>query len=89
MRIGIPKEIKNNENRVAMTPAGVMHLVKEGHQVYIEQGAGMGSAFTDEEYVSAGAVLVTTAKEAWAQDLVMKVKEPLPSEYTYLRRAMA
>jgi alanine dehydrogenase len=88
MRIGIPKEIKNNENRVAMTPAGVMHLVKEGHQVYIEQGAGMGSAFTDEEYASAGAVLVTTAKEAWAQDLVMKVKEPLPSEYTYLREGL-
>ena len=81
MRIGVPKEIKNNENRVAMTPAGVFNLVKFGHEVYIEKGAGQGSGFTDEDYVSAGAKIVETATEAWQMEMVMKVKEPLPSEY--------
>ncbi len=85
MRIGVPKEIKNNENRVAMTPAGVLHLVKSGHEVYFEKGAGFGSGFYDEEYAAVGAKLVDTAEEAWSQDLVMKVKEPLPSEYPFFR----
>ncbi|MGG4304552.1 alanine dehydrogenase [Bacillus wiedmannii] len=83
MRIGIPTEIKNNENRVAMTPAGAVHLVQNGHEVFVQKGAGIGSGFTDEEYVQAGAKLVETAEEAWNQDMVMKVKEPVASEYGY------
>lgn len=82
MRIGVPKEIKNNENRVALTPAGAVHLINAGHQVYVETGAGLGSGFTDEEYKAAGASLVS-AKEAWSSEMVMKVKEPLPEEYGY------
>jgi alanine dehydrogenase len=88
MRIGVPKEIKNNENRVAMTPAGVVNLVKFSHEVYIEQGAGLGSSFTDDDYGTAGAKLVQTAEEAWSMDMVMKVKEPLPSEYKYFREGL-
>lgn len=88
MRIGVPKEIKNNENRVAMTPAGVVNLVKFGHEVYIEAGAGIGSSFTDEDYKAAGAFIVENAQEAWAQDMVMKVKEPLPEEYGYFREGL-
>ncbi|GAB0169595.1 alanine dehydrogenase [Lysinibacillus sp. CTST325] len=83
MKIGIPKEIKNNENRVAMTPAGVVTLTNAGHEVYIESGAGLGSSFTDADYVAAGAQIVETAKEAWAQEMIMKVKEPVASEYDY------
>ncbi|WAA11679.1 alanine dehydrogenase [Fervidibacillus halotolerans] len=85
MKIGIPKELKNNENRVAMSPAGVIHLVNHQHEVYIESGAGLGSGFTDEEYMKAGAKIVDTAEEAWSQEMVLKVKEPLPSEYKYFR----
>ncbi|QKE09504.1 alanine dehydrogenase [Bacillus cereus] len=88
MRIGIPTEIKNNENRVAMTPAGAVHLVQNGHQVFVQKGAGLGSGFTDEEYVQAGAKLVETAEEAWNQDMVMKVKEPVASEYGYFREGL-
>ncbi|WP_242144107.1 MULTISPECIES: alanine dehydrogenase [unclassified Bacillus cereus group] len=88
MRIGIPTEIKNNENRVAMTPAGAVHLVQNGHEVFVQKGAGLGSGFTDEEYVQAGAKLVETAKEAWKQDMVMKVKEPIESEYGYFREGL-
>ncbi|MCP3030573.1 alanine dehydrogenase [Halobacillus sp. A1] len=83
MKIGIPIEVKNNENRVAMTPAGVMTLTKAGHEVFIEKGAGLGSGFADLHYEEAGAVIVGTAKEAWGQEMVMKVKEPLPQEYEY------
>ncbi len=83
MKIGVPKEIKNNENRVAMTPAGVVTLKNAGHDVYVETGAGLGSSFTDDEYEAAGAIVTPTAKEAWAQEMVMKVKEPLPEEYNY------
>lgn len=88
MRIGVPKEIKNNENRVAMTPAGVVHLVRSGHEVYIEKGAGIGSGFPDEQYVEAGASIVDTAAEAWSMEMVMKVKEPIPSEYGYFREGL-
>lgn len=88
MRIGVPREIKNNENRVAMTPAGVVHLVGFGHEVYIEANAGVGSGFTDDSYIEAGAKIVDTAAEAWAMDMVMKVKEPLPSEYQYFREGL-
>ncbi|EOO17504.1 alanine dehydrogenase [Bacillus cereus] len=88
MRIGIPTEIKNNENRVAMTPAGAVHLVQNGHEVFVQKGSGVGSGFTDEEYVQAGAKLVETAEEAWSQDMVMKVKEPVESEYGYFREGL-
>ena len=88
MKIGVPKEIKNNENRVAMTPAGVVTLTSAGHEVFIETGAGLGSSFSDEDYVAAGAAIVGTAKEAWAQEMVMKVKEPIPSEYQYFHEGL-
>lgn len=88
MRIGVPKEIKNNENRVAMTPAGVINLVKFGHVVHIETGAGIGSGFSDADYVDAGAIIVESALEAWSMDMVMKVKEPLPEEYQYFREGL-
>lgn len=88
MRIGVPKEIKNNENRVAMTPAGVTNLLNFGHEVFIEKGAGLGSGFRDEDYGSAGGKIVETASEAWSMDMVMKVKEPLPSEYSYFREGL-
>ena len=76
MLIGIPKEIKNNENRVALTPAGVHSLVGRGHRVLIETNAGIGSGFTDADYQKQGAEIVSTAAEAWSAELVVKVKEP-------------
>lgn len=86
MKIGIPKEIKNNENRVAITPAGVDAFVKAGHQVLIETNAGTGSGFTNEDYAAAGATILHQAADVWANaDMIMKVKEPLPSEYGYFR----
>lgn len=85
MRIGIPKETKNNENRVAMTPAGVVSLTHYNHEVYIETGAGLGSSFTDQDYIDAGAKIVQTAKEAWDQEMVMKVKEPTHAEFDLIR----
>jgi len=85
MLIGIPKEIKNNENRVALTPAGVQSLVGRGHRVLIETNAGLGSGFADADYEKQGAEIVATAAEAWAAELVVKVKEPLASEYQFLR----
>lgn len=88
MKIGIPKEIKNNENRVAMTPAGVVTLTTAGHEVVIETGAGLGSSFLDEDYIAAGAKIVESAHEAWAQEMVMKVKEPIPSEYPYFHEGL-
>ncbi|MCA1027769.1 alanine dehydrogenase [Cytobacillus kochii] len=88
MIIGVPKEIKNNENRVAMTPAGVDALVKAGHEVLIETTAGLGSGFQDQDYELTGAKIVGTAREAWAAEMVMKVKEPLPTEYDYFRKGL-
>jgi alanine dehydrogenase len=88
MRIGVPSEVKNNENRVAMTPAGVVQLFKSGHEVFVQKGAGVGSGFPDEEYQQAGATLVNTAAEAWDQEMVMKVKEPISSEYGFFREGM-
>lgn len=88
MKIGVPKEIKNNENRVAMTPAGVLTLKTAGHDVLIETGAGLGSSFTDADYVAAGATIVSSANEAWACEMVMKVKEPIASEYGYFREGL-
>ncbi|MEC1589466.1 alanine dehydrogenase [Bacillus sonorensis] len=89
MIIGIPKEIKNNENRVAITPAGVVALKKSGHQVLIEQGAGLGSGFEDTDYKAAGAEILVEAKDVWGKaDMVMKVKEPISSEYGYFRKGL-
>lgn len=88
MRIGVPAEIKNNENRVAMTPAGIVHLVKSGHEVYVQSNAGIGSGFQNEEYAQAGAKIVKSAEEAWAMDMVMKVKEPIEPEYRFLREGL-
>lgn len=84
MKIGLPKEIKVKENRVALTPGGVATLIRRGHTVTVERGAGVGSGIHDSEYEAAGAVLGTAA-EAWAAEMVVKVKEPVPSEYGYLR----
>ena len=86
MRIGVPREIKDNENRVAITPAGVHELVSRGHQVAIEGSAGRGSAISDDDYRAVGATIIDDAAEVWAQaELVLKVKEPVPSEYGFLR----
>lgn len=86
MKIGIPKEIKAQENRVSVMPSGVMSFVDSGHEVYIEKNAGIGSGFSDEEYEKAGAQIIGTAKEVYdAADMIYKVKEPLESEYGYLR----
>lgn len=85
MQVGIPRETKNREYRVALTPAGVQHLVAAGHEVLVETGAGAGSAIDDADYRAAGAVVVPTAADAWAAELVCKVKEPVAAEYAYLR----
>lgn len=85
MRVGVPTEIKNNEYRVALTPAGTAELVGHGHEVTVQAGAGEGSAFTDTDYAEAGARVVGSAEEAWDNELILKVKEPLPSEFRYLR----
>ncbi|UOQ84580.1 alanine dehydrogenase [Gracilibacillus salinarum] len=86
MKIGVPKEIKSNENRVAMTPAGVMMLTQAGHKVKVESGAGNGSGISDQVYKDAGAIIVPSPDEAWAQELVVKVKEPQPSEFSLFRK---
>jgi alanine dehydrogenase len=86
MIIGVPKEIKNNENRVALTPAGVLSFVNAGHTVLIEQNAGAGSGFTNEDYTNAGAAMLESAADVWEKSqMIMKVKEPLQSEYGYFR----
>ena len=82
MKIGIPTEIKNNENRVAATPSGVHELVRRGHEVLIQRGAGVGSRIDDDAYAIAGAIILDTAADVWAQaDLVLKVKEPIAAEF--------
>ncbi len=89
MIIGIPKEIKSYENRVAITPAGVDALVGSGHRILVEVGAGIGSGFTDEEYEKAGATIEKNAKDVWAAaDMIIKVKEPLSEEYGYFRKGL-
>lgn len=85
MHIGVPTEVKNNENRVALTPEGVSELVRHNHTILIQAGAGAGSGISDDEYRAQGATIVTTADEAWSCELVVKVKEPVASEYRYLR----
>ncbi len=87
MVIGVPKEIKNNENRVGITPAGVAELVKHGHTVYVQQTAGANSGFADEDYVNAGARMLPTIEEVYAAaEMIVKVKEPIAPEYKLIRR---
>ncbi|QGQ94428.1 alanine dehydrogenase [Paenibacillus psychroresistens] len=89
MIIGIPKEIKNNENRVAITPAGVYSFVKDGHQVIVETNSGSGSSFSDEEYQQSGARIAYSAKEVWAESgLILKVKEPQQTEFQFFREGL-
>jgi alanine dehydrogenase len=86
MKIGLPKEIKDNEYRVGLTPAGVNALVNAGHEVFVQKTAGEGSGFTDDQYVKAGGKLVETADDAWGEgDMVVKVKEPIAPEYPRMR----
>lgn len=88
MKIGILKEIKNNENRVALPPSGVLELQNQGHEVWVETGAGNGSGISDEAYQKAGAIIKTSAAEVWSCELVLKVKEPIESEYQYFREGL-
>ncbi|HXX68127.1 MAG TPA: alanine dehydrogenase [Polyangiaceae bacterium] len=88
VNIGVPKEIKTREYRVGMTPAGVRTLVSQGHKVLVETGAGEGSGIRDSEYVAQGASIVAHAADAWSAEMVVKVKEPLPSERGYFRRGL-
>jgi alanine dehydrogenase len=87
MLVGVPREIKNNEFRVAITPAGVHELTRRGHDVVIEKDAGVGSSITDDEFVAAGAKILDTADEVWeTAELVLKVKEPIAEEYGRMRK---
>ncbi len=87
MIIGVPQEIKNNENRVALTPAGAAELVKRGHEVYIQTAAGTGSGFNDEDYLAAGAVLLPSIEEVYGiAEMIMKVKEPVDPEYQLIKK---
>ena len=87
MKVGVPKEVKNHEYRVAITPAGVHEFTRHGHQVLIERSAGAGSSITDEEFVAAGATIIDSADDVWGEaELVLKVKEPIEQEYHRMRR---
>lgn len=86
MIIGIPKETKIKENRVSCTPGGARMLISSGHKLLVQQGAGIGAGFPDEHYIAVGAQIVPTADDAWAAEMVIKVKEPIKSEYKYLRK---
>lgn len=87
MIIGVPKEIKNNENRVGLTPSGVMELVRRGHEVYVQSTAGINSGFTDEEYIKQGAKMLPTIEEVYAiAEMIVKVKEPIAPEYKLIRK---
>ena len=87
MKVGIPKEIKNNENRVGMTPAGVAELVRRGHEVSVQHTAGEGSGFSDDDYVSAGARILPTIEAVYREcDMIVKVKEPIEPEYELVRK---
>ncbi|MCL4154486.1 UNVERIFIED_CONTAM: hypothetical protein GTU68_018264, partial [Idotea baltica] len=86
MKIGVPKEIKNNESRVGMTPAGVFELTKNNHIVYIQSDAGFGSGFFDEDYKDAGAIILETIEEVYTvSDMIVKVKEPIAEEYSLIK----
>ena len=87
MIIGVPKEIKNNENRVGMTPAGVQEMTKHGHTVYVQAGAGVNSGFSDDAYIAAGAKILPAIEDVYAiADMIVKVKEPIASEYSLVRK---
>lgn len=87
MKVGIPKEVKNHEYRVAITPAGVHELVRSGHEVFVQQDAGTGSSIPDADFVAAGATILPTADDVWqAGDLILKVKEPVAEEYHRMRK---
>jgi alanine dehydrogenase len=89
MIIGVPKEIKNRENRVAIVPGGVKMLVDAGHQVLVEKGAGLGAGITDERYLSAGAKILDKAADVWGSaEMIIKVKEPIAAEFPYLRSGL-
>lgn len=88
MEIGVPRETKDQEYRIGLSPGSVRSLTEHGHAVFVEAGAGLGAGFTDAEYVQAGAQMVSTARAAWDRDLVIKVKEPQVSEYPYLRKGL-
>ena len=89
MIIGVPKEIKNRENRVAIVPGGVKMLVDAGHKVLIEKGAGAGAGIPDEKYIAAGAKVLNSASEVWGgAEMIIKVKEPIASEFGYLRQGL-
>lgn len=89
MKVGIPREVKNHEYRVAITPVGVHELVQHGHEVVVEQGAGLGSQIPDEEYTAAGATLLPSADDVWGSvDMVLKVKEPVAEEYHRMREGL-
>lgn len=86
MKIGVPKEIKNNENRVALTPGGAFELIKNGHEVFVQSTAGEGSSFTDQDYINAGASILPTIKDVYAiADMIIKVKEPIEPEYELIK----
>src|SRR5258708_40339047 len=90
MKIGMPKEIKTNENRVSLVPAGAEALVAAGHSVLVETGAGIGSGFTDEQYTAVGAKIAPTADATWADaDMIMKVKEPIEPEWKRMKKGQA
>ena len=86
MKVGVPKEVKNREYRVALTPIGVHELVQHGHEVVVEKTAGEGSQIGDEEYVAAGATMLDTADDVWGSaEMILKVKEPIAEEYARMR----
>ena len=87
MKVGIPKEIKNNENRVGMTPSGVAELVRRGHTVYVQHTAGEGSGFSDEDYQAVGAQMLPAIEDVYREaDMIVKVKEPIEPEYPLVRK---
>ncbi len=87
MKIGVPSEIKNNENRVGVVPSGVCELVKHGHTVYVQHNAGVGSGFSDEEYIAAGAEILPSIEDVYASaDMIIKVKEPITPEYKLIKK---
>jgi alanine dehydrogenase len=87
LKIGVPSEVKNHEYRVACTPSGVHELVRHGHQVFVQRGAGTGSSLPDDDFVSAGATIIDAADEVWGEsEMILKVKEPVAEEYHRLRR---
>jgi alanine dehydrogenase len=90
LKIGVPREIKNREDRVAITPSGVHELVRHGHEVFVERGAGSGSAIPDDDFAAAGARILAGAADVWAEgELILKVKEPMPAEYPLMRKGQA